>query len=1138
MQIRYRSFILFAALWLPAVSSLAQEAGRSQGRDVVPHAGMLRYPDISADRIVFVYANDLWVVGREGGVAAPLASPPGEEQFPRFSPDGKSVAFVGNYDGDRDLYTVSVEGGLPLRVTHHPADEWLWDWGPDGRLWFSMNGAVSLRRQSQLFVVSPTGGLPELLPVPYGAQGALDPGSRWFAYTPNSRDHRTWKRYRGGQASDIWLFHLDTHLSRRVTTWEGTDTAPMWGNGRLYYSSDAGPAHRMNIWFFDPASGERRQVTQFRDFDIKWPAVGPGPNGKGEIIFQKGAGLFVLDLATEVTREVDVTLPGARPRLRPRRVDVSGGIAEWQLSPRGKRVLLEARGDLWTLPEKHGSPRPLTRTSGVAERDPAWSPDGRAIAYFTDATGEYELSVRSADGSGTPRSLTSFGPGFRYRPTWSPDSQMIAFHDKAGAVFVYSMESGQSTLIDTDPNGDGSSLNWSSDSRWLAYTKSEANLQSAVWLYHVPSKETHRVTHGFFNDASPTFDRQGKYLFLISNREFTAPEYEDLGTTFVYSRTDRVLAIPLQADQAPPWRPKSDEEPVGEDSVDGDADSQRSSDDPAAAGESPRGAADVAADTDADDGEDSSGLPAPAPEVVIDLDGLERRATLLPIQRGSLASLAVSHDHKLLYVRRPEADGGEAKIQLFDLGDEKKVEKTVLTGFDSFRLSADGKRLLVRQGDRFAVVDSAPDQEVKDYAPMHNMQAVIDPREEWRQLLRDAWRIQRDFFYDPQMHGVDWPAVYDQYAGMLADCASREDVGFVIGEMIAELNVGHAYSSGGDLDDQPRVSCGLLGCDFELVHENGHSAYRIRRIHHGAPWDVDARGPLGQPGLKVSEGDYLLAVDGVLIDPALDPWAALLGTAGQPLPITVSSIPFLDESARVVVVEPVADDSALRQRSWIEDKRRYVETKTDGRVGYVYVPDTGVNGQNELFRQFFGQRHKPALIIDERWNGGGQIPTRFIELLDRPATNYWAVRDGRDWVWPPDSHQGPKCMLINGMAGSGGDMFPALFRQSGLGPLIGTRTWGGLVGISGNPRLIDGAVTTAPRFAYYEVDGTWGIEGHGVDPDIEVIDDPARMVNGGDPQLDRAIQVMLEALANAPARVPERPKYPDRSGMGLPEADK
>lgn len=1110
---------LFGAVSLAAASLVTV----APAQDVTPHGGMLRYPDVSARHLVFVYANDLWLADRTGGTATPLASPPGGEEHPKFSPDGRSIAFVGNYDGDRDLYTLPTEGGIPFRVTHHPSNETLWDWSTGDRLVFSMNGLSGLRRQAQLFRVSPDGGLPEKLPVPYGAHGAISADQQWLAYTPHSRQTRTWKRYRGGQATDIWLFHLGDKTSRRITDWEGTDSVPMWVGSKVYYLSDAGPAHRLNLWSFDPETSTRVQITHFRDYDVKWPSMGPGASGNGEIVFQNGSGLFLLDLESRAVTKVEIRLPGARPKLRPRKMDVSDRISSSEISARGNRVVVEARGDIWTLPAEHGTPRQITRTDHIAERDPSWSPDGRWIAYFSDETGEYELTVIQSDGKGDPRQLTNDGGSFRYSPTWSPDSKHIAFSNKAGQIKLHTVETSQTVLVDTDPSGRVSGLNWSHDSGWITYARTTDTDQSAIWLYHLAEARATQATAGFFQDTWPTFDREGKYLFFASHREFTQPVYEDIGTTFAYANTDRLIAVPLRKDVASPWLPKSDEETWDDEAKDDreDEDSSEAS----------------------DDSDDSSGTKEEETKeiepLVIDLEDFERRALLLPVLRGNFAALAVTHDHKLVYVRRPASGSdGKPSIRLFDLNDEKREEKTAVAGESSFQLSADGKKMLVRSKGRFAIVEVGEDQKLEKFAPTHGMESDIDPRREWAQILRDAWRIQRDFFYDPNMHGVDWNAVHGQYAAMLPDCANREDVSYLIREMISELNVGHAYYWGGDVESQPNKSVGLLGCDFELDSQGGHRAYRIARIQKGAAWDVNARGPLDQPGLDVSEGDYLLAVDGARVDTSRDPWAAFIGLAGHAVPITVSKKPFVDEDARQIVVKPISNATSLRFRSWIEKNREYVDAKSNGEIGYIYVPDTGINGQNELVRQFYGQRRKKALIVDERWNGGGQIPTRFIELLNRPVTNYWAVRDGRDWVWPPDSHQGPKCMLINGLAGSGGDMFPALFKQAGLGPLIGTRTWGGLVGISGNPSLIDGGYTSAPTFAYYETDGTWGIEGHGVDPDVEVLDDPAKMLNGGDPQLDTAIHMMLEAVRAAPPQKAPRPQYPNRRGMGLPSADK
>jgi len=1270
--------------------------------DVRPHAGMMRFPDVGPTHIVFSYANDLWLVPREGGTAVPLASPPGQEIFARFSADGRTIAFCGNYDGNLDLYTIPVDGGLPFRVTHHPAAEILCDWTPDGRLLFATNGMGPYGRIAELFSVAPEGGLPEKLPVPYGARAAISPDGQWLAYTPHNRDGRTWKRYRGGMASDIWLFNLRDHTSRKITDWEGTDSFPMWQGDMLYYLSDAGPAHRLNIWAYDFTAGSHLQITHFTDYDVEWPAIGPGPSGKGEIVFQNGPDLYLLDLATEKARTVEVTIPGDRPKIRPQTVDASDLIFDGDVSSTGKRATFEARGDIWTLPAEKGFPRNLTHTVGIAERNPAWSPDKKWIAYFSDATGEYELYITQSDGKGETRQLTTDGKVFRYNPTWSPDSKYILFTDYSGAVYLHTIESGETRLIDQDPMARVPAPHWSHDSRWITYEKFGDNQQPAIWLYNREQDEKHQVTSGFLSDYAPTFDRKGKYLFYASSRSLGNPIGDDMGSGYVYAGTGTLIAVPLRDDVKYPWMPKNDEETW--DSEGGaakengkDKDAEKAKDDDKKDGDNGDGAKRDEADKEkpaekakddgltgvwegnikgdeplppdgfdlkitvrlsdgtvlghvtagphsgtitegsfnresgalsftldvtTDEGTETFSVSAtisgesmtgevtgedfhatftasrtsrdvpeeekteegekekekPAEEVKIDLDGFEMRGFQLPVPRGHYGNLAVNDKNQLIYGSNGAPGSGKpAEIKLLDLDDEKKEEKTVISGTGSFAISADGKKLLVHSGDAYAIVDAAAGQKLDKKIPLDGMRVTIDPREEWREIFNDAWRIQREFFYAPNMHGVDWDAVRQRYGKMLDDCASREDVSYVIGEMIGELNVGHAYYMGGTTDPGPSVSVGMLGCDFEL-HDG---AYRIKKIYHGAPWDSDARGPLSRPGVNVKEGDYLLAVDGVPLDTSKDPWAAFQGMAGRTVMLTVSSKPTLEaeetgaeehaeefaesapaENADEVASQPASAESAenkeeqvekeprevlvdllsgegdLRFRAWIEHNRAYVEEKTGGTVGYIYVPDTAFDGRREMARQFYGQRNKAALIIDERWNSGGFTPERMVEMLNRPVTNYWVRRYGRPNASPGDAQQGPKCMLINGMAGSGGDAFPYYFRKAGVGPLIGMRTWGGLVGISGNPRLIDGAYMSVPTFAFYETDGTWGVEGHGVDPDIEVIDDPAKMVDGDDPQLDAAIELMQTEVEQHPYVPVPHPDYPDRSGMGIREQDK
>jgi len=1233
---------VLGAFGLAAPTAMAQD-------NVVPHGGMMRFPDVSKTHIVFAYANDLWIVPREGGQAVPLASPPGGEAFPRFSADGKTIAFMGNYDGDQDLYTISIDGGIPTRVTHHPATELLSDWSPDGKLLFAMNGLAGNARHMQIFSVAAGGGLPEKLPVPYGAAGAISPDGTWLAYTPNNRDFRTWKRYRGGLASDIWLFNLKDNSSKQATTWEGTDTNPMWHGDKLYYLSDEGDEHRLNIWSYDMGSGNTDQVTRFSEYDCKFPSMGPGANGQGEIVFQNGSGLYLLDLRNRSSKQVNVTIPGARPKLRAKNVDASNYIEWWHISPNAKRAVVSARGDIWTLPAEHGSPRNLTRTNGVAERNPVWSPDGRWIAYFSDETGEYELYITQSDGKGETKKLTEGSQTFYNGIFWTPDSKHILFGDKAGKAWIHTLATddaaGETKLIDQDPWNAPGEPSFSHDSRWVAFARSsDESPMRSIYLYDIEAGELHQVTSGMFDDSSPAFDRKGDYLYFATSRVFS-PTYSDIDQTYIYDRSQMLVAAPLREDVKSPYLDESDEEEWkdenksdddkakeenGENSDEaedaGDDNGEENGDDDAAKEAAPddgvsgtwegtlahpelppgitfvmtlslgedgstlsgsitvpmgnaslsgtydkssgviagtirlddgmsgtfsgtikgtsmqmtvtidgsdaelKGERTAAAGSGDDDEGDKKDDKA-AERVEIDLEGFEARLMPLAVSRGNFRTFSVNSSNQLIYVSA-DRDGPGA-IKLFDINDDKKEEKVVAGGAGAYEMTADGKKLLVLRGGGGAIQNASAGASAESVSTS-GMNVTIDPRVEWKQLVTEAWRLQRDFFYVDNMHGVDWPKVKDQYLAMLKDASSREDVGFIIGEMIGEINVGHSYYFGGDFEPSPSVNVGLLGVDFTL--EDG--AYKINKIVQGADWDVDARNPLSEPGLDVKEGDYLLAVNGIEVDTAKDPWAAFIGLAGRTITLTVSEKPELDDDAREVVLKPMGSETNLRYRDWIEQKRAYVAEKTNGRVGYIHVPDTGVNGQNNLYRQFFGQAHLDALIVDERWNGGGQIPTRFIELLNRPVTNYWARRDGKDWTWPPDAHHGPKCMLINGPSGSGGDMFPWLFKYNKLGKLIGTRTWGGLVGISGNPGLIDGAGVTVPTFGFYEKDGTWGIEGHGVDPDIEVIDDPALMVDGGDPQLDRAIELMLQEIKDHPYTKPARPAPPVRTGIGVTEEDK
>ncbi len=1107
-----------------------------------PDAMMLRFPDISDSQIVFTYDNDLWVASKEGGMALPLSSPPGAETLAKFSPDGNAVAFTANYDGNADIYVMPVTGGEPKRLTYHPGQDRMLDFAADGRILFRSPREAFNGRTAQLFLTSPTGGMPSKVPVPYGEFGTISDDGQWLAYTITSTDTATWKRYRGGLASDVWLYNLSTNEARRITDYMGSDSMPMWHGSRVYYVTDNDDAHRRNIWYFDTQTGKHTQVTSFKDFDVRWPSMGPN-----EIVFENGGRLWLLDLATEKTRSVSIQVPGDRTNLRTRATDVSGNLNGMRPSPSGKRTVGEVRGDIWTFPAEKGAARNLTRTDNVAERDPAWSPDGKWIAYFSDRSGEYELTLQAADGKGEERQLTHDGARFRMNPVWSPDSKKILYCDKSGGLFLHDIEKNSTTEIDRDPRSGGFNPSWAKDSNWIAYSiAAVTSTQNVVMLYDLSTGQKHRVTDELYNSTSPTFDRNGDWLYYASTRSF-GPEYSEIDEGFIYNNSTNLVAVPLRKDIASPWAAQSDEEevkkdepkkedeakPVDEMKPEEAKPAEQSADGAAAAPADAKPADSESPDEPKTEEEPKKGEEKKVELLKIDLANFEARAIMLPLSGGNYGNL-IGGEGKLFFMKY--GDGGP-ELHQYDI--KAKEDKTITGGVNGFDLSADGKKFLLAGQGGYAIADAGPGANMSKRINTSGLMADINPRSEWKQIVNDSWRITRDYFYDPNMHGVDWNSVHDRYVALVDFATSREDVNYIIGEMIGELNCGHTYNWGGPLESAPSRSVGMLGCDYELATDaDGNTAFRITRIYRGGDQDIDVRSPLIQPNIDVKEGDFLLAVNGQPLDTTREVWAAFQGLAGAVTNITVSAKAVKDDSARDILLEPSGDESFLRHRAWIDANRRYVSEQTNGRVGYVYVPDTGVNGQNELMRQFFGQQRKDGLIIDERWNGGGQIPSRFVELLSRKPLAYWAVRDGEDWRWPYAGHFGPKAMLINGPSGSGGDCFPFFFKQAGLGKLIGMRTWGGLVGISGNPGLIDGGYTAVPTFGFYNTDGTWGIEGFGVAPDIEVLDDPSKMLGGKDPQLDAAIAQVLKEVQENPYEPTPKPKYPDRSGAGVREEDK
>ncbi len=1139
----HRTFMLPPrCCFLIALAFAAAAVASEHSAPAQVNARLMQMPAVSATHVAFVFAGDIWIAAKSGGPAFRLSSPRGAESFPRFSPDGTEIAFSGNYEGNSDIYVMPVTGGEPRRITYHGAGDRMLSWYPDGQsILFQSQRTSFTNRVGQFYKVAASGGLPEQLPVPYGEFGAVSPEGKRLAYTPASTDFATWKRYRGGMAPDIWIFDLEERTADNITRSDANESQPMWHGSTLYFLSDGDERRGVNVWAYETAGKQLRQVTKFSEFDVHFPSIGPD-----SIVFENGGRLYLLDLSNEQTKELEITLVTDRATLRPRAQNVSAQIGNGAISPSGKRALFEARGDIFSVPAEHGVVRNLTDSSGIAERYPAWSPDGKWIAYFSDRSGEYELTLRPADGKGSEEVVTQLGPGWKYQPQWSPDSRKLVFIDNAMRIHLHDRDGKMTEVIDRQLwhyNRDLGEFraSWSPDSRWLAFAGDLVHRQTAIVLYDTRDKKRHQATSGFYDDDLPVFDPDGKYLFYRTKRSFNAI-YSEFEPSWIYANSHGLIAVPLRDDLPSPLAPRNDDEPSKP------AGSRRPPSNPERK-ESPPGTEESVQPaeqevleislkeetTPAESDKQSDGKPGEPPEkktepkkpkpVEIDVEGFESRAVLLPPGGGQFADL-LAISGKLLFTRYPRAGTpkGTHPLCVYDL--EKREEKTIFDDAEGVELSSDRKKLLVYNGKQWGILNATASDMQKLDKPLNTsaLEGTIDPPAEWRQIFADAWRIERDFFYDPNMHGIDWKAVRERYEKMLQHAVTRWDVNYILGEMLGELSVSHAYRSGGDVESGAARAVGYLGCDFAL----DQGAYRISRILQTAPWDINVRSALRQPGLKVKEGDWILAVNGKRIDPTKEPWAAFQGLADQPVFITVNGQPKL-EGSREVLVQTMASETSLRQYAWVDANRRRVEKATDGRAGYIYVPSTAIDGQNELYRQFRAQYHKQALIVDERWNSGGQIPDRFVELLGRPVTQYWGVRDGRDWQTPQIAHSGPKVILANGWSGSGGDCFPWMFKKAGLGPVIGQRTWGGLIGMTGAPQLIDGGSVTVPTFGIYDTTGQWVIEGHGVEPDITVVDDPAQLARGIDPQLERAIEEIMKQLKGNLPGSPKKPAYPNRA---------
>jgi tricorn protease len=1061
---------------------------------------LLRYPDIHGDQITFVYAGDIWIVPSAGGLARRLTSHEGVELYPKFSPDGRWIAFSGEYDGTRQVYVIAAAGGTPRQLTFYNdvgsmpprggTDYRVYGWTPDGEyVLFRANRLPWGVRLGRPYRVPVAGGLETPLPIPEAGGADVSPDGRRIAFTPKDREFRTWKRYRGGRAQDIWVYDLAVDEARQITELPATDNQPVWVGDTIYFTSDRD--WKLNLYAVSPEGGEARKVTHHEEFDVLWPSGGPGG-----VVYENGGWIWRYEPSTGQTARVPIRVAGDLPWTRPQLIDVSDGIQSSAISPTGARALFEARGDLFTVPAEHGPVRNITRSQGVREMEPSWSPDGRWIAYLSDRTGEYEIYVRSQDGSGEERRVTTDGGVWRFPPVWSPDSKRLAFGDKRQRLQVVEIESGRVTDVDHSERNGITDFAWSPDSRWIAYRKTADTRLAQIWAWSLDGGEPLPLTDPMVASWSPAFDPEGRYLYFLSNRDMNLT-FSGWDETFVYTGPTRLYAGTLSADEPRPFQPRSDEEKATGKDFEDDA------------------------DTDSKDGKDDDEI-----EVRFDVEDFESRVVAIPGPSGGYGSLEATRKGPV-YRFAPTGGGAPPALKRYLLDDRK--EESILESVGSVRYSADCEKVLYSANGNWAIAELAAGQEAgKGQLDLSGMEVSVDPRAEWAQMYVDAWRITRDWFYDPGMHGVDWGAMRERYAELVPHVAPRSDLDYILGELGGELNAGHVYVQSGDEPGPARVDHGLLGAELETGDSN---RYRFAKIFRGENWHEDFRSPLTEPGAKVAEGEYLLAIDGHEVTTADNPYRWLQGKAGSPVALRVG--PRADgRDARDIQVRPIARETNLRYLDWVDERRRRVMEASNGRIGYMHLPNTAVEGNRELFRNFYPQTDFDALIIDERYNGGGFIPVVAIELLSRPVMSYWARRGIAPSRSPGFAHTGPKAMLINGLAASGGDALPYYFRQQKLGTLIGTRTWGGLIGLSGTPSLADGGAMLTPTFRFF-VDGRWEVENEGVSPDIEVVDRPDLVAEGQDPSLEKAIEVLLEELErNPPGPVREPAPWVDPNAGG------
>ena len=1069
---------------------------------------LMQDPTLSASHIVFAYGGELWSVSRDGGTALQLTNGIGEKSHPYFSPDGKWIAFTAEYGGNRNVYVMPAESGEPRQLTYAPGPDTVAGWTPDGKsVLFRSSRESFTPRSEQLFTISIDGGFSKPVPLPMGYQGSYDAGGSHLAYTPLPRElffigvplvHAFWAHYHGGLAPQVWIANLANSEVTKVPHENASDFNPIWIGNKIYFLSAR--TEPITLWVYDTTSKTVSRVIDNHGMDIMSAAGGPGA-----VVYEQFGSLHLYDLESGHERNVRVEIRGDFPEIRTHFEKVADHVLNTGISPTGARAVFEAHGEILTVPAEKGTVRNITNSPGVADRAPAWSPDGKSIAYFSDASGEYTLCIKDQDGMKAARSISLGQPSYFFDPVWSPDSKKITYTDKHLNIWYVDVDHPTPVKIDTDTYFSFErEINpaWAPDSRWITYTKLLSNHMRAVFVYSLVSGKTTQVTDGLSDAEYASFDKTGKYLYFTASTNAGPSQFLLDMSSDGHEVTRSVYLIVLRKGIPSPFRPESDEEKV-------------------ASSEAPSGSS---KEKSAPDKEKKD--PSQANNVEIDFDAINQRIVSLPLPPANYSGATAGKEGELFVQQSKSATaslGGRGQISLlkFTLADRKTMP--LASGLDDFRLSFNGEKYLFRQGPQWGIASTAaPLKPGENLLNMDAMEVSVAPREEWKQMYHEVWRIERDFFYASNYAGLDLAAAEKQYGTFLPGIVSRADLNYLFLEMLGKLSTGHTFVDGGDIPQVTPVKVGLLGADYKT--ENGR--YRFDRIYSGENWNPSLRAPLTEPGVDVKSREYLLAVNGRELHDTDDIYSFFLNTAGKQVSLKVGANPDGSNSREVVVV-PIDDEISLRHRNWVEDNLRKVDQLSSGRIAYVYLPDTATGGFTSFNRYFFAQVGKEGVIIDDRFNSGGQAADYIIQYLQRKLWNYWYTPDGAPMNEPNQAIFGAKAMLINQYAGSGGDLIPWFFHHVGLGPLIGERTWGGEVGITGYPPLIDGGGVTAPSLAFFTTEGHWAIENEGVAPDIEVEMDPKVWREGRDPQLEKAVQIVLQELNEHPLPKPKVPPFPD-----------